>query len=100
MIKFKTLPKILAGKQCNIEGMDGNLLQNVVFYSIFRLHEGILRHKGSMKGACMLQGQIRKITSQSPGRLGNFPVLTLFFSLSLPNNWLTHPNKNYIFETI
>ena len=31
MIKFKTLPKILARERCNIEGMDGNLLQNIGF---------------------------------------------------------------------
>ena len=30
-IKFKTLPKILVGERCNNEGMDGNLLQNIVF---------------------------------------------------------------------
>ena len=30
MIKFKTLRKILAGERCNIEGMDVNLLQDIV----------------------------------------------------------------------
>ena len=30
-MKLKTLPKILVGERCNIEGMDGNLLQNIVF---------------------------------------------------------------------
>ena len=51
MIKFKTLPKLLARERCNAEGMDGNLLQNKVFFwvifkgffcVIFRL-EGIFR---------------------------------------------------------
>ena len=30
-IKYKTLPKILVGERCNNEGIDGNLLQNIVF---------------------------------------------------------------------
>ena len=96
IIKFKTLPK-----WCNIEGMDGNLLQNIVLKS-FRLEGGggYFKHKASMEGACMFQGQIGKITPETPGRLGNFSVLALFFHLSLPKIWLTHPHKNYIFETL
>ena len=46
------------------------------------------------------RGQIGKITPKIPGKSGNFPFLALFFHLSLPRIWLTHPNKNYIFETI
>ena len=30
-LEFETLPKILVGEMCNIEGMDGNLLRNIVF---------------------------------------------------------------------
>ena len=30
-MKFKTLPKILVGERCKNEGMNGNLLQNIVF---------------------------------------------------------------------
>ena len=30
-MKFMTLPKILVGERCNIEGMNGDLLQNIVF---------------------------------------------------------------------
>ena len=37
MIKFKTLPKILARERCNVEGMDRNLLQNIVFWKFFAL---------------------------------------------------------------
>ena len=48
----------------------------------------------------MFQGQIGKITPQSLGKLGIFPVLALYFHLSLPKIWLTHRHKNYIFETI
>ena len=96
MIKFKALPKILAGKRCNFEEMDGNFLQNIVFQSfcfIFRLEKDISRHKGSMEGACMFQGQIGKITSQTPWRLDNFLVLALFFHLSLPKIGLATPIK-------
>ena len=53
-----------------------------------------------MEGTFMFQGQIGKITPQIPGKLGNFPVLALFLHLSLPKIWLTHPNRNYIFEPI
>ena len=53
-----------------------------------------------MEGACMFQGQIGKIAFQTLGKLGNFPVLALFFHLSLPKLWLTHSHKNYIFEAI
>ena len=45
-------------------------------------------------------GQIGKITLQIPWKLGNFPVLSIFFQLSLPRIWLTHTNRNYIFETM
>ena len=48
----------------------------------------------------MFQGQIGKISPQIPEKLGNFPVLALYFHLSLPKIWLCQPNKNYIFETI
>ena len=56
----------------------------------------ISRHKGSMEGACMFQGQIGRITPQTPGRFGSLQVL----HLSLPKIWLSHPHKNYIFESI
>ena len=45
-MKFKTLPKISVGERCNIEGMDGNLLQNIAFKSfcsIFRLDGGYFK---------------------------------------------------------
>ena len=31
IITFKTLPKILGRERCNVEGLHGNLLQNIVF---------------------------------------------------------------------
>ena len=37
-------------------------------------------------------------SSQSPGKLGIFPVLSLFFHLSLPKIWKAHPHKDYIFK--
>ena len=74
---------------CNIEGMDGPELEGY-----------ISRHKGSRESACMFQGQIGKTASETPGRLGNCPVLALLFHLSLPEIWLTRSHKNYIFETI
>ena len=48
----------------------------------------------------MFQGQIGKIVPQIPEKLGNFLVLAIFIHVSLPKIWLTHPNKNYIFETV
>ena len=44
------------------------------------------------------QGKIETISSDFPGKMTVFPVLTLLFHLSLPKIWLSHPNKNYIFE--
>ena len=41
---------------------------------------------------------IETIALDFPGKMTVFPVLTLFFHLSLPKIWLFHPNKNYIFE--
>ena len=48
----------------------------------------------------MFQGRSGKITPKTQERLGDSPVLALFFQLSLPYIWLTHPHKKYIFETI
>ena len=45
------------------------------------------------------RGQIGK-NPQIPGKLDSFPVLALFFHLSLSRILLTNPNKNYIRETI
>ena len=33
-----------------------------------------------------------------PWETEHFPVLSLFFHLSLPNIWHTHPHKNFVFE--
>ena len=46
-----------------------------------------------MKGVLTIQGQMVKIPLQSPGRLGIFPVLSLFFHLSLPKISQAHPIK-------
>ena len=45
-----------------------------------------------------IQGQMVKVPFQSPGKLGIFPVFSLFFHLSLPKIWKAHPHKNYIFK--
>ena len=37
IIKFKTLAKMLGRERCNFEGIDGNLLQNIVFFKFFAL---------------------------------------------------------------
>ena len=76
--------------------MDGNLLQSIVFQSfcsIFGLEKGISRHKRSMEGACMFQGQIGKITPQTSERLDNFRVLAIFFHLSPLKSGLLTPIK-------
>ena len=75
------MPKILAGERCNIEGMDGNLLENIVFKSfcsIFRLDGGISRHKCRMEGACMFQGQIGKLLLKSRGNWAIFQFRPIF----------------------
>ena len=45
-----------------------------------------------------IQGKIETIASDFPGKLTVFPVLTIIFHLCLPKIWLSHPNKNYVFE--
>ena len=45
-----------------------------------------------------IQGQTVTVPLQSPGKLRIFPVLSLFFHLSLPKIWPVHPHKNYIFK--
>ena len=65
--------------------------------SIFKL-VGILSQNSEMEGVLTIQGQIGKIPLQSPGNMNIFPVLTLFFYLSLPKIWLTKPHKDFVFE--
>ena len=81
--------------------MDGNLLQNIVlqnFCSIFRLENGISRHKGSMEGASMFQGQIGKNYLSNPREIGQFSVLTLFFHLALPKFGPALPIKHILLK--
>ena len=40
IIKYEALLKHLGKERCNVEEMDENLLQNIVFCSVFRL-EGV-----------------------------------------------------------
>ena len=51
-----------------------------------------------MGGVLTIQGQMIEIPLQSPGKLSIFPVLSLYFHLSLPKIWQAHPHKHFIFE--
>ena len=53
---------------------------------------------GAGRGILTIQGQTVKIPLQSPGKLSIFPVLFLFFHLSLLKIWQAHPHKNYSFK--
>ena len=44
------------------------------------------------------QCKIGRIAPDFIRKMTAFPALTLLFRLSLPKIWLSHPNKNYIFE--
>ena len=48
----------------------------------------------------MFEGQIREIAPLSPGKLGLFLILSLFFHPSLPKIGHSHPVKNYFLEKI
>ena len=48
---------------------------------------------GKIGEVLTIQGQMVKIPFQSPGKLGIFPVLSLFFHLSLPKIWQARPIK-------
>ena len=80
-----------------------NLFKNklfffLVFWLSFRVKEGIWGQNGKMGSVLTIQGQTVKSSLQSPGKLSIFPVLSLFFHLSLSKIWQAHPNKNYIFK--
>ena len=79
-----------------------NLFKNIVFFSVFwlnsRVKEDIRDQNGKMGAVLTIQGETVKIPLQSPGKLSIFPVLFLFFHLSLPKIWQAHPHKNYIFK--
>ena len=45
------------------------------------------------RGDLTIQGQMVEIPFQSPGKLSIFPVLSLFFYLSLPKIWHAYPIK-------
>ena len=55
--------------------------------------KGIWGQNGKMGGVFTIQGQTVKIPLQSPGKLSIFPVLSLFFHLSLPKIWQAQPHK-------
>ena len=73
-----------------------NLFKNIVFFSFwlnFRVKEEIWNQNGKIGDVLTIQGQTVKIPLQSPGKLGIFQVLSLFFYLSLPKIWHAHPIK-------
>ena len=71
-------------------------------FLVFWLSSGVkvdfCGQNGKMGAVLTIQGQTVKIPLQSPGKLNIFPVLSLFFHLSLPKFWQAHPHKNYIFK--
>ena len=78
-----------------------NLFKNIVFGVFWlnsRVEEGIWGQKGKEGGVLTIQRQTVKVPLQSPGKLDIFPVLSLFFHLSLPKIWQADPRKNYIFK--
>ena len=79
-----------------------NLFKNIVFFLVFWLNSGVKEEiwgqNGKMEDVLTIQGQTVKIPLQSPGKLGIFPVLSLFSYLSLPKMWQAYPHKNYIFK--
>ena len=50
------------------------------------------------RGGSILTGKNWNNFPAIPGKMTVFPVLTPFFHPSLPKTWLSHLNKNYIFE--
>ena len=74
----------------------------MVFFNVFLINsivkEGISIQKGKIECVLTIQGQTVKIPLYSPGKLSIFPVLFLFFHLSLPTIWQAHPHKNYILK--
>ena len=78
-----------------------NLFKNIVLFLVFwlssRVKEGISGQNGKMVAVVTIPGQTVEISLQSPGKLIIFPVLSLFFHLSIPKSGRPTP-KNFIFE--
>ena len=63
------------------------------FFTLF-LHMGVvLSQKSEMWGVCMFQGQIGKIDSQNPRKVGIFLVLALFSTSPSLKSGLPTPVK-------
>ena len=75
---------------------------NIGFFDIFSdiLHKfkGNLSQEHVKMGPLSSQGKNWNIFPCHPRKNDSFPVLSLFFHLSLPKIWLLNLNKNFIFE--
>ena len=69
-----------------------------MFWDILNKMKDNLSQRCVDGGLLSFQGKIGTIAPDFPGKMTVFPVLTLFFRLSLPKIWLSHSHKNYIFE--
>ena len=87
MINFKTLPKLLAGDRCNFEGMDGDLLQNIVFksfWSIFRPMRRVFQDtKVAWKVPVCFRDKLENYPS-NPREIGQFSSFSPIFPLVPP----------------
>ena len=101
MIKFKIYPKIWEEEMCKF----GEALKKCqsyrfsdIFLDILHKMKKNLDQEHVKRGLPSFQGKIGTISSAIPGKMTVFPVLTLLFHPSFPKIWLSHLNKNYIFE--
>ena len=68
-----------------------------IFWDIWNKMKENLDQECVYGGHLSFQGKLEQLP-WLPWKNDSFPVLTLFYYLSLPKLWLSHPHKNYIFE--
>ena len=84
-----------------MEGTVQNLSKNTVFLillPIFGIREANWSSEKCKGGVLMFQEQIGEFSFLSPGKLGLFLLLALFFHPSLPKIGHSHAVRNYFSE--
>ena len=94
MIKFRIHPKIWEGERCKV----GKVLKKCQNYRFFDIFWDILnKMKDNLGQECvkgrLFQGKFGTIFPDFPEKMTAFPVLVLFFHLSLPKIWLSPQTK-------
>ena len=69
-----------------------------IFWDILNKRKDNLGQKCLKGGLLSFQGKLETIVPDFAGKMTVFSSFGPTFPLFLPKIWLSHPNKNYIFE--